>query len=134
MILLINYLTLSENEIATIVIDHCYKIHCKYGPGLLESVYEQILCYELRKAGLLVARQEPIALVHEQLEIKIAFRADLIINGKVLAELKSVEDMPKASYKKLLTYLKLTNLKLGLLINFGEILIKNGIHRVVNGL
>ena len=99
-----------------------------------QELSKPFACYELRKAGPLVARQEPIALVHEQLEIKIAFRADLIINGKVLVELKTVEDMPKTSYKKLLTYLKLTNLTLGLLINFGETLIKHGIHRVVNGL
>jgi GxxExxY protein len=125
---------MTENELAKIVVDVCYKIHQRYGPGLLESVYEEIVTYELRKLDLRVSRQAPISLKHEQLFIKIAFRADLIVNEKLLIELKAVDDLPKVFYKKTVTYLKLTNLKLGLLINFSVPFIKEGIHRIVNNL
>ena len=125
---------MTENEIARIIVDLCYKIHKQYGPGLLESVYERILAYELRKMGLLVKQQEPIPLIHEEIMISVAFRADFIIENKVLVELKSVDLMPPAIYKKVITYLKLTDLKLGLLINFNVALIKEGIHRIVNNL
>jgi GxxExxY protein len=123
-----------ENEIARIVVDHCFRLHQAYGPGLLESVYEEVLCYELKKEGLFFERQKQIPLVHEEVFIKAAFRADLIVERKVLIELKSVETLPKAYYKIVLTYLKLTDLKLGLLINFNVGLIKDGIHRIVNNL
>ena len=125
---------MTENELASITVNLCYKIHQQYGPGLLESVYEEILCYELKKAGLKVNRQPPIPLVHDNLFIKIAFRADIIIEDKLLLELKSVDELPKFYFKKVVTYLTLTNLRLGLLINFNVRLIKDGIHRIVNNL
>ena len=125
---------MSENEIATAVVDLSYKIHKQYGAGLLESVYEEILCYELKKLGFSVERQKTISLIHEEVFIHVAFRADLIINNKLLVELKSVEAIPANYYKIGLTYLTLTNLKLALVINFNVELIKNGIRRVVKNL
>ena len=125
---------MTENEFARIVIDLCFKIHQKYGPGLFESVYEKILFYELSKLGLFVQRQHPVSLQHEDLFIGVAFRADLIIERKLLVELKSLDVLPKNYYKQVITYLRLTGLKLGLLINFNVVLIKDGIHRIVNNL
>lgn len=125
---------LTENEIATIVVDLCYKIHVMYGPGLLESVYEVILVYELRKIGFTVQQQKPIPVIHEEVKMDVGFRADIIIENKLIVELKSVEVLSPVFAKILLTYLRLTNIKLGLLVNFGEMLIKNGIKRVVNNL
>jgi len=122
------------NDLATIVINTCFKIHQQYGPGLLESVYEEILSYELQIAGLKVSRQQAISLIHEDLVIKIAFRADLIIEDILLVELKAVDDIPKVYYRKVLTYLKLTDLRLGLLINFSVSILKDGIHRIANNL
>jgi GxxExxY protein len=118
---------MSENEISKIVVDVSYKIYTKLGPGLLESVYEAILYYELSKRGLNVERQKPISL-------DIGFRTDLIIENKVIIEIKSVEQITNVHPKQLLTYLKVTEMKLGLLINFNESLIKNGITRIVNNL
>lgn len=123
-----------ENELARIVVDCCYRMHSRYGPGLLESVYEQILFYELSQSGLFVERQKSIPLIHEDLIIPVAFRADLIIEGKLLLELKAVDEMPKLFYKKVVTYLKLTGIHLGLLINFNEPYLKDGIKRIVNNL
>jgi GxxExxY protein len=125
---------ISENEIARIVVNLCYQIHKKYGPGLFESVYERILIYELRKLGLVVEQQKSIPLIHEDLFISRAFRADIIIEGKVLVELKSVDHLPAMNYKQVVTYLKLTDFKLGLLVNFNVSLIKDGIHRIVNNI
>jgi GxxExxY protein len=101
---------------------------------LLESVYEAVLAYELKQRGLLVVRQQAIPVIYEEVQLEEGFRADLIIEGKVIIELKSVEAIAPVHKKQVLTYLRLTNLKLGLLINFGEALIKDGITRVVNGL
>lgn len=123
-----------ENEIATIVVDICYQIHKKLGPGLLESVYEEILCYELQNRNLLFSRQKPIPVIWNEVKMEIGFRADVIVESKVIVELKSVEAISPVFLKILLTYLRLTNIKLGLLINFNEALIKHGIRRVVNGL
>lgn len=125
---------MTENELATVVVDLCFKIHKQYGPGLLESVYEEILCYELRKLGLKVTPQQPISLIHEILLVKIAFRADVFVEDKLLIELKAGDELPKVCYKKVVTYLKLTNLKLGLLVNFSVELIKDGIRRIVNNI
>ena len=125
---------MTENEIANVIVDLCYKIHRQYGPGLFESVYERILCFELNKMGFSIKQQVPIPLIHEELMINVAFRADLIVNEKVLVELKSVNVLPAAYYKQVVTYLKLTGLKLGLLVNFNVGLIKEGIHRIVNNL
>jgi len=125
---------MTENEIAKLVVDICFKIHRKYGPGLFESVYEEIFCYEWGKTGIPYTRQQGIALLHEQVKLEIGFRADIIIDNKVIIELKSIETLAPLHYKQLTTYLKLTGIKLGLLINFNVNLIKDGIHRVVNNL
>lgn len=124
----------TENEISKLVVDLCFKIHKQYGPGLFESVYEEIFCYEWNKNGIPFKRQEAIPLVHEEIKLDAGFRADIIIDNKVILELKSVELLAPVHYKQLLTYLKLTELKLGLLINFNVELIKDGIHRMVNNL
>ena len=125
---------LAENEISKIVVDICFKIHQQYGPGLFESVYEEIFCYELSKTEIPFARQMGVPLIHEQIKMDIGFRADIIIDKKVILELKSVETLAPVHFKQLLTYLKLTDIKLGLLINFNVNLIKDGIHRIVNKL
>ena len=125
---------MTENDIAKIVVDLCIKIHTILGPGLLESVYEEVLVYELRKLGLNVLRQEGIPVVYETVKMDIGFKADVIIENKVILELKSIEKILPVHKKQLLTYLKLTKMKLGLLINFNEDLIKNGITRIANGM
>jgi len=124
----------TENEIAHIIVDSCFKIHTKLGPGLLESAYEEVVAYELNRRGLQFKRQFPIGLHYEELVVLEAFRADLIVEDKVILELKSVENIQSVHSKQVLTYLKLTGFKLGLLINFGAPLIKNGITRLVNKL
>ena len=125
---------LTENEIAKEIVDAAYKIHQQLGPGLLESVYEIILAYELKKRGLSVVRQLPVPLVWDDLHFDEGFRADLLVENKVLVELKSKEKVIPVDKKQVLTHLRLTDKRLGLLINFGEELIKNGISRIVNGL
>jgi GxxExxY protein len=125
---------MTENEIAKVVVDAAFKIHTTLGPGLLESVYEAVLTYELQQRGLSVVRQKPIPVIYENVRLEESFRADLIVEGKVIVELKSVETIAPVHKKQVLTYLRLTNLKLGLLINFGDALIKDGITRIVNGL
>jgi GxxExxY protein len=125
---------MTENELSKVIVDNCYRIHVKLGPGLFESVYEEILNYELIKCGLKVSRQQNIPLVWDKIQMDKGFRADLIIENKVLIEIKSVETIASVHYKQVLTYLRLTNLKLGLLINFNADLIKNGISRIVNDL
>jgi len=125
---------MTENEISKLVVDLCFKIHKQYGPGLFESVYEEIFCYEWRKNRIPFTRQQGIPLVHEEIKMEAGFRADFIIDNKVIIELKSIEALAPVHYKQLLTYLKLTNIKLGLLINFNVDLIKDGMHRVVNNL
>ena len=125
---------MTENEIASQVVDVAYKIHLKFGPGLLESVYEALLAHELRKRGLRVETQKPIPIVYEDVRLEVGFRADLIVEDKVIIELKSVEAVAPVHKKQLLTYLRLTDKRLGLLINFGENLIKDGITRVANRL
>ena len=123
-----------ENEIAKIVVDICFQIHKKLGPGLLESVYEEILCYELRKRGLSYSRQKPIPVIWDEVKQDIGFRSDVIVENKVIVEIKSVESITPVFPKVVLTYLRLTELKLGLLVNFNVALIKDGISRIVNGL
>jgi len=123
-----------ENEISGIIVDTCLHIHKKLGPGLLESVYEEILAYELSKRKLRVERQKAIPVIWNEMKLELGFRADLIIEEKVVVELKSVQELHPIHPKQLLTYLKLTECKLGLLINFNETLIKNGITRIVNHL
>ena len=125
---------MTENEIAKQIVDVAFKIHTTFGPGLLEPVYETIMAYELQKRGLRVQRQQAIPVIYEDVRMDLGFRADLIVEGKVVVEIKSVEAIAPVHKKQLLTYLRLTDKRLGLLINFNVELIKNGISRVVNGL
>ena len=125
---------MTENEIATQIVDAAYKIHTTLGPGLLESVYEAVMAEELARRGLRVVRQLAVPVVYENVRLEVGFRADLIVEDKVIIEIKSVEAIAPVHRKQLLTYLRLTNKKLGLLINFDTELIKDGITRVVNRL
>jgi GxxExxY protein len=123
-----------ENEIAHEVVDAAYKINSTLGPGLFESVYEAVLAHELKKRGLRVEQQKPLPVVYEEVAICEGFRADMVVEEKVILELKSIESVLPVHKKQLLTYLRLSGLRLGLLINFGSGLIKDGISRIVNGL
>jgi GxxExxY protein len=123
-----------ENEIARIVVDAAYKIHTALGPGLLESVYKEVLKYELEKRGLAVEKEVAVPVIYEEVKLDVGFRADLIVAGLLIVELKSIAELANVHKKQLLTYLRLTNKRLGLLINFNVELIKDGIKRVVNGL
>jgi GxxExxY protein len=124
---------MTENEIARQALDAAFIVHTKLGPGLLESVSEVILSYELQKRGLSAERQKPMPIIYDNIRFDEAFRSDLVVNGKVIVELKSVESLLPVHAKQLLTQLRLSGLKLGLLINFGEAHLKNGIKRVING-
>ena len=124
---------MNENEIGTIVVDEAIRLHRELSPGLLESVYEAILARRLAKQGLSVKRQISIPIEFDGERFEEGFRADLIIEAKVIIELKSVERVNNAHRKQLLTYLKLTGMKLGYLLNFGEELMKHGIIRTING-
>jgi len=126
--------TLTENQLSKIILDAAFKVHTKTGPGLLETVYEVSLAHELRKQGLRVERQVPIPIRYDELVFDEGFRADLLVEDKVIVELKSVEQTLRVHSKQVLTQLRLSDRKLGLLINFGEIHLKNGIERIVNGL
>ncbi len=123
-----------ENEISKVILDLCVKIHKELGPGLFESVYENILSYELNKAGLSFETQVEVPVKYDGKLFEKGFRADIIVDEKVLIELKSVEKITDVHKKQLLTYLKLTGIKLGLLINFNEKLMKYGFTRIVNKL
>ena len=125
---------MSENQVATQIVDACYKIHTTLGPGLLESAYEVVLFHELRKRGLKVERQVQVPILYDGVRIEEGFRADLIVEDTVIVELKSVEELARVHSKQLLTYLRLADKRLGLLVNFGAELIKDGIKRVANGL
>lgn len=125
---------MTENEIAKQIVDAAYKIHTTLGPGLLESVYETVMKYELEKRGLSVTRQQPIPVIYEEVYLEVGFRADLIVEDKVIIELKSVETAHPVHKKQLITYIRLADKRLGLLVNFGEVLIKDGITRLVNQL
>ncbi len=125
---------MTENEIAKHVVDAAFKLHTGLGPGLLESVYEALMARELELRGLKVIRQHPVSFEYRGLKFDEGFRADLIVGDLVIVELKSVEQAHPSHKKQLKTYLKLTGKRLGLLINFGAPLIKNGIERVVLGL
>ena len=125
---------MTENQIATIIVDAALKIHRALGPGLLESVYEATLAFELERRGLNILTQQGIPVVYEGVQLELGFRADIIVNDKVIIEIKSIEAIAPVHRKQLETYLRLTGLHLGLLINFNVELIKNGIQRVVNRL
>jgi GxxExxY protein len=125
---------ITENELSKIVFNCALKVHQNLGPGLLESAYEECLFYELNKTGLEIQKQKALPLVYEEVKLDIGYRIDIIIENKLILEIKSVEALNDIHFAQLLTYLKLTNCKLGMLINFNVALIKNGIKRVVNNL
>jgi GxxExxY protein len=129
---------MNENEIAKIVVDAALYVHKRSGPGLLESVYEVVyevvLAHHLRKHGLKVERQVPVPIRFDDLVFDEGFRTDLLIDDKVIVELKSVEQLAKVRSKQVLTQLRMSGLRLGLLINFGEVLLKDGLHRIANGM
>jgi len=125
---------MTENAIAKEIVDAAFRIHTTLGPGLLESVYQTVLAYELGRRGLRTVSQQPIPVVYENVRIDTGFRADLVVEDKVIVEIKSVELLAPVHKKQLLTYLRLADKRLGLLINFQVALIKDGITRMVNGL
>jgi GxxExxY protein len=125
---------ITENELSKIVFSCALKVHQNLGPGLLESAYEECLFYEIKKTGFDVQKQKALPLVYEEVKLDIGYRIDIIIENKLILEIKSVEALNDIHFAQLLTYLKLTNCKLGMLMNFNVALIKNGIRRVVNNL
>jgi GxxExxY protein len=124
----------TENEISKQIVDSAYRLHTALGPGLLESVYEVLLARDLEKRGLRALRQQEIPLLYQGTQIEIAFRADLIVEDKVIVEIKSIEAVAVVHKKQLLTYLRLADKRLGLLINFNVALIRDGITRIANGM
>ena len=124
---------MNENELGTIIVDEAVRIHKALAPGLLKIVYEAVLARRLEKRGLIVERQKPVSIEFEGEHFDEGFRADLIVNGSVIIELKSVEKVSPVHKKQLLTYLRLTDLKVGYLLNFGDVLMKDGIRLIING-
>ena len=124
---------MNENEIAKKVLDASFVVHSKLGPGLLESVYEVVLAHELRKIGAFVERQKPMPITYDGILFEEGYRADLLVESKVIVELKSVAALSAVYSKQVLTQLRLSGFKLGLLINFGESHLRNGIKRIING-
>ena len=125
---------MTENEISKICVDVAIHVHQSLGPGLLESVYQKVMAHELRKRGLTIEEEVPVPVVWDETKMEVGFRIDLFLNKKVIIELKSLEHVAPVHKKILLTYLRLSNCKLGLLMNFGEELMKTGITRIANGL
>lgn len=125
---------MNENEIAKIIFEAGLKVHKTLGPGLLESAYEECMYYELSKYGLKVEKQKALPLIYEEVKLDAGYRIDLLVESKVIVEIKSVEGLNDIHLAQILTYLKLSNCKLGLLINFNTVLFKSGVKRVVNGL
>lgn len=124
---------MKTNEITQIILDAAFHVHTELGPGLLESVYEIVLAHELKKRGLRVERQKSIPIRYEELTFEEGFRADLLVEDKVIVELKSVEVLAPVHPKQVLTYLRLSGRKVGLLLNFGTVRLKDGIERIING-
>ncbi|MGC4037915.1 MAG: GxxExxY protein [Chitinophagaceae bacterium] len=124
---------MTENELATIAVDICYKIHTNLGPGLLESVYEAAFVHELNKRNIVHTRQQGIPARYEDVILDVGFRADIIMENKLLIEIKSVDRLEKVHHKTVLTYLRLTGIKLAILVNFNVNLIKEGICRKIQG-
>lgn len=127
-------MNLNENQLTTLVIDKCFEIHRELGPGLFESVYEKILAFELKREGLTVQEQLGLPVEWKEERIDLGFRIDLKVENKLIIELKSIETILPVHKKQLLTYIRLSKIKLGLLVNFNENLLKDGLHRVVNNL
>ena len=125
---------MTENEIATKIIGAAIEVHKQLGPGLLESTYESCLVYELRQMGLEVQQQLALPVLYKEVKLEAGYRIDVLVENKVIIEIKSVEALADIHTAQLLTYLKLKDLKLGLLINFNEVLLKNGLKRIVNKL
>ena len=126
-------IVMTENELAKQIVDAAYRVHTTLGPGLLESVYEVTLAHEIERQGIKVLRQQALPVIYETIRMEIGFRADLIVGDKVIVEIKSIEAISPVHRKQLLTYLRLADKRLGLLINFGEETLKDGIARVING-
>ncbi|MCA6421370.1 MAG: GxxExxY protein [Flavobacterium sp.] len=124
---------MTEEQISSIVFESALKVHKSLGPGLLESAYEECLFYELKKTGLRVEKQKPLPLIYEEVNLEIGYRIDIIIENKFIVEVKSVELLNDVHLAQLLTYLKLSSCKLGLLINFNVKLLKDGVRRIING-
>lgn len=124
---------MTENELAKIAFDAGMKVHKALGPGLLESTYEECLFFELNKAGIKVEKQKALPLIYEEVKLDVGYRIDLMLENKFIIEIKSVESLNDLHLAQILTYLKLSNCKLGLLINFNSVLFKNGVKRVING-
>ena len=124
---------MTENDLAKIAVDICYKIHTTLGPGLLESVYEATFCYELNKRNIAHTKQQGIQAVYEDVTLNIGFRTDIIMENKLIVEIKSINCLEKVHHKTVLTYLRLTGIKLAILVNFNVNLIREGIHRKVQG-
>ncbi|OHD56155.1 MAG: GxxExxY protein [Spirochaetes bacterium GWF1_51_8] len=124
---------MNESELTEKIIGFCIKIHKELGPGLFESLYEEVLCYELQKAAISFKRQTLIPVKYEELLVENGFRADIVVEDKILLELKSVENLSPVHFKQVLTYLKLSGLKIGLLLNFNTAFLKDGIQRIVLG-
>ena len=125
---------MSENELAKIVVDCCFKIHKLVGPGLLESAYERLLAFELGARGIPFVRQRLIGISYDGLRLDFGFRADFVVADKLIVEVKSIEALGPVHFKQLLTYLRFADLHLGLLVNFNHALIKDGIRRIANNL
>lgn len=123
---------LHDEELTGVILDEAFKLHSDLGPGLLESVYEVLLEARLERRGLKVERQRPVVFKYDGIEFKEGFRVDLIVEDRIVVELKSVEELAPVHFKQVLTYLKLMDLRVGLLINFGAALLKQGIKRIVN--
>jgi len=123
---------MQENEITEVIIGCAIRVHKALGPGLLESAYEECLFYELNKTGLTIEKQKALPLIYEEVKLEIGYRADLLVNKKVIIEVKSVEGLNDVHLAQVLTYLKLSNCKVGLLINFNVLKLTNGLKRVVN--
>lgn len=124
---------MSENEISKIIFECGLKIHRTLGAGLLESAYEECMYYELCKAGLFVEKQKPMPLIYEEIELNVGYRIDLLVERKVIIEMKACAELTNVHFAQTLTYLKLSNCKLGLLINFNTFLFKDGVRRIING-
>jgi GxxExxY protein len=125
---------MKENEISGYLLDLFIKIHSQLGPGLFESVYEEVICFELIQAEIPFKKQKEIPVIYNGFKLDLGFRADIIVDDKVIIEIKSVEQLAPVHHKQLLTYLRLTDIKLGILVNFNVDLLKNGFHRIVNKL
>ena len=124
---------MTEQEISKLVFDSALKVHKNLGPGLLESAYEECLFYELKKSNLIVEKQKALPLIYEEVKLDVGYRIDIIVENKFIIEVKSVESLNEVHLAQVLTYLRLSNCKLGLLINFNVKLLKDGVRRIING-